>query len=121
MFIQHSKEVEINFSQFNWDYHSEIMTQDVLFAGGAAEKPPQIPEECFCRETTVLCDVPDPCVHVLLLPGVHRPLTHPTSLTLRPPGKHMGHSPTVSHENPTGHREHNRASKENTKASIQDL
>ena len=75
------------------------MTQDVLFARSSAEKPAQIPEECFCRETTVLCDVPDPYVHVLLLPGVHRSLTHPTSLTLRPPRKHMGHGPTVSHEN----------------------
>ena len=75
------------------------MTQDVLFARSSAEKPAQIPEECFCRETTVLCDVPDPYVHVLFLPGVHRSLTHPTSLTLRPPRKHMGHGPTVSHEN----------------------
>ena len=90
---------QINFSQFSWDYYSKIMTQDVLFAGGAAEKPPQIPEECFCRETTVLCDDPDPSVRVLLLPGVHRPLPRPTSHTLHPPGKHVGHSPTVSHEN----------------------
>ena len=81
---------QINFSQFSWDYYSKLMTQDVLFAGGAAEKPPQIPEECFCRETTVLCDDPDPCVRVLRSLGQEDPLddgmaTHSSILAWRMP------------------------------------